>query len=266
MTDVTNPVPEALKVPVASESAPPASEAPEPVKAESEPAPEGSPPEDATPDGEEKKKKPASGRIAELFAQKRQAEARAIASEAEARVLREQTERLLHQLRSGELSPEDADRVRVREAVRAERADQLEAEARREAQAAMSRQREAFYEKVNAVRDRMPDFDEVFGNVNRDLPPGMAEVIAESEYGPQIAYHLGKNPAEWERIASLPPHRQGLELARIESKVSVPIRKVSNAPPPPPRLGGGSTPGAKDPSSMSDAEYSAWYRARQKRA
>jgi hypothetical protein len=47
----------------------------------------------------------------------------------------------------------------------------------------------------------------------------------ESEVGAEIAYHLGKNPAELERLLDLSPHRQIMELGKIETKI---LAKTAN--------------------------------------
>jgi hypothetical protein len=257
---MTIPVPaEAVPPKVESQPVAPASE-PE-TRPESAPSVEGSEPTEPAPNpGEEKPKRSANGRIAELYAQKRTAEAEAMMARQEAVRLRDELGRIQQARNHPDTPYEHQDALRMREAVKAERMEQLASEAEVKAHTARQHRSETFYERVSAVRDRMPDFDQVFEAV--PVSDVAADLLADSEYGPQIAYHLGKNPVEAKRIYSLPPHLQGREIARIEASVSVPVRKVSTAPPPPPRLGGGSSPGGKDPADMSQAEYSEWYRKR----
>ncbi len=103
----------------------------------------------------------------------------------------------------------------------------------------------------------------------------MASVIQESEFGPQIAYHLGKpeNRAEAERIAQLDPVRAAREIGRLEATFNKPAPApapkpaVSKAPPPPPKIEAtDSTPRVSTTSpesdSMSDEE---WVKAEQAR-
>ena len=47
----------------------------------------------------------------------------------------------------------------------------------------------------------------------------MAEAIRESDFGPDIAYYLGTNPSESNRIARLTPLSQAKEIGRIEAKL-----------------------------------------------
>lgn len=81
----------------------------------------------------------------------------------------------------------------------------------------------------------------------------MVEALAVSEQAANIADHLGRNPAEVARIASLPPHLQGYELAKLESRLASQPRTTSALPPP-------TTVGARalastDPSGMSMEQY-----------
>ena len=62
----------------------------------------------------------------------------------------------------------------------------------------------------------------------------MAETIRESDLGPELAYHLGTNPKEAERISKLAPFLQAKEIGRIEAKLAdaPPVKKTSSAPAP----------------------------------
>lgn len=158
-----------------------------------------------------------------------------------------------------DLDYETQQRITTQEAVNAAMAQQAYSRAEFLHQQAASTVHATFQAKVEAAREQLPDFDSVF-NAGVPVTDTMAELIAESERAPQVAYWLGKNPHEAARIASLPAHRQGAELVRIEARVSPPsqARKVSKAPEPPPRVGTASSAvGVKDPGSMSAAEIQA---------
>ncbi len=60
----------------------------------------------------------------------------------------------------------------------------------------------------------------------------MADAIRELSRGPEIAYYLGRNPAEASRIASLPPVSQATAIARLEARIDAPQASVSKAPEP----------------------------------
>lgn len=115
-----------------------------------------------------------------------------------------------------------------------------EVESKREAESRATQQQREFrevtstYEKrAEAMRAIAPDYDEVVGNDELNISKAMAEAIALSENGPKLAYHLGKNPSEADRIARLHPSLAGVELGKLEAKLSAPAAKtISNAPAP----------------------------------
>jgi hypothetical protein len=125
----------------------------------------------------------------------------------------------------------------------------------------------AWEERVEKVREELPDYDEViFSDAFRTLPvsAAMAEAIEASEFGPKLAYHLAKNPAEAARIASLAPIPAVRELLMLEGKLSVAsppqTRPVSAAPAPIAPVAGARAAVSKDPATMTDAEFAAWRR------
>lgn len=59
------------------------------------------------------------------------------------------------------------------------------------------------------------------------LSPIGAQVIIESEFGHEVAYHLAKNPAEAAEIAELPPHRQAAALGRLEARFALEAENTS---------------------------------------
>lgn len=243
-----------------------ATPAPEP-SAGTEPATEAAPEaaKEGEPEGQEEQKAPKvrfHERISQLVSQRKQAEAERDAALAE-------VQRLSQGLRPqnyDDLDFETQQRINTQEAVNAAMAEQAYSRAQHLERQAAATVAATFQTKVEAVRDQLPDFDLVF-NGAVPVTPTMAEIIAESDRAPQVAYYLGKNPHEAARIASLPAHRQGLELARIEARVSPPsqARKVSRAPEPPPTVGATATQGVKDPARMSVSEMEALLYPRAKR-
>ena len=65
---------------------------------------------------------------------------------------------------------------------------------------------------------RYQDFGDVVRNVN--LPPETLKAMYASEVGADIAYYLGKNNAELDRISELPIHKQVMELGKLEVKLT----------------------------------------------
>lgn len=117
-----------------------------------------------------------------------------------------------------------------------------------------------------------PDYEEVVGDSELDMPNAGMQYLVESEMGPQLAYHLAKHPDEAERLSSLSPTRVIAELGKLEARLesakkSDPppkadppqnTRQVSRAPAPVSPLNGESaTAVEKDPSQMSFQELRA---------
>lgn len=103
---------------------------------------------------------------------------------------------------------------------------------------------------------QFPDFDTVF---DKEVPVSiqMAEAIVVSDKPAEIAYYLGSNRTEAAKIAALPPHMQGYEIAKLEARLST-APLVSKAPPPPERaVHGVNATGKKGYDDMSDEEFEA---------
>jgi hypothetical protein len=212
-------------------------------------------------EGEKKGKSRFQERIDDLTAARRDAERRAAAAEARALQLQQQLKPP-----GPNASLEEQDDYRVERAVVKARADELTHEARTAQQEAVQKTFDTFAAKAEAVADRMPGLVDKFCALP-EVSPVMAGFVAESDKGAEVAFHLAQNPNEATRISRLSPAHQGIELARLEGKLSVApqIRKVSTAPSPPPTVAGNPSPASRDPHEMSQAEYNEWYRKRNKR-
>ena len=107
-----------------------------------------------------------------------------------------------------------------------------------------------------SFREKAPDFDAVVHNPNLTVTPVMADAIRESGRGAEIAYYLGKNPAEAARIASLSSVSQATAIARLETRVSGAAQaSVSRAPQPVSTLSGRSGGAGKRLEDMNFEEY-----------
>lgn len=153
-----------------------------------------------------------------------------------------------------------------------EQADRRASEAaRRELTAAQ--EREAAERRKASFRSRsaefaktVEDFESVAYATSLPISADMAEVIQDSDDGPALLFHLGKNPDVAEKIAQLPPKAAARELGKIEARLAYEREKakekpaVSKAPPPPPKVEG-SDPSPRisttDPDSdkLSDDEW-----------
>jgi len=117
-------------------------------------------------------------------------------------------------------------------------------------------------EKVSRADGKYDDFDEVVGDLKPTVP--FVAALMEAENGEDIAYHLGKNPKEAERIAKLPPLSQVREIGKLEAKLlaeSPKPKTPSQAPAPITPLTGVAAAPATGPSD--DDDLKTWIRKRQ---
>ena len=99
----------------------------------------------------------------------------------------------------------------------------------------------------------------------------MAETIQASDIGPDVAYFLGANPKEADRISRLSPFLQAKEIGKIEAKLSdnPPAKKTTSAPAPiapvTARSTGGTAYDTTDPRSIKTMSASEWIEAERNR-
>jgi hypothetical protein len=106
---------------------------------------------------------------------------------------------------------------------------------RRDMERQQSELLEGYAEREETARDKYEDFESVVYNPNLRITTLMAQTIQASDIGPDIAYYLGSNPKEANRIAQLPPLLQAKEIGKLEAKlVTDPpvVRKSTKAPDP----------------------------------
>ena len=156
------------------------------------------------------------------------------------------------------------------EALAEQKAEQLLA--KREQTRQQSELIEAYHDKEEDARTKYDDFEQVAYNPNLRITNVMAESIQSSDIGPDVAYYLGANPKEADRISRLAPLIQAKEIGRIEANLTSnpPVKKTSSAPAPiaPVTARGGNSANydTTDPRSiktMSTSEWIAAERARQ---
>jgi hypothetical protein len=106
--------------------------------------------------------------------------------------------------------------------------------ARREAAKHQSQVLESYQEREEAARDKYDDFEQVAYNPKLNITNVMAETIQSSDIGPELAYYLGSNPKDADRIARLTPFMQAKEIGKIEAKLAFepPMKKTTSAPAP----------------------------------
>jgi hypothetical protein len=153
-------------------------------------------------------------------------------------------------------APEDYTRAVAEQAVREVGAEILARQASQAQEIAARAAEDAWAESTADFRRKAPDFEAVAHNPNLTVRPVMADAIRESSRGAEIAYYLGKNPAEAARIASLPPVSQATAIARLETRVGGAAQApVSRAPEPVSTLSGRSGSAGKRLEDMNFEEY-----------
>lgn len=244
-------------------------ESPLPESTPAEPPKEGAPDTPAEQPGEsddadKKPKQKASERIGEIYGRMKQAERERDLATAELARLRQP---MVDPEKWDQLSYDQQQALQMRHAVRQERAAEVAESARARDAEAQNHRAVMFQERLGEFVARVPEAKVIVSDPTLPVTDIGARFISESEKGPEVAYWLHQNRQDALRIAALEPVAQAFELGRIEARISSAptARKVSNAPAPTPKVSGGAGTGAKDPNTMSEAEYSEWYRARNRR-
>jgi hypothetical protein len=156
------------------------------------------------------------------------------------------------------------------EALAVRKAEELLAQ--REFQKQQAAIEDAYHEREEEARAKYDDFEQVAYNPQLRVTDVMAETIRASEMGPDLAYWLGTNPKEADRISRLSPLLQAREIGKIEARLgSNPIVKPTTSAPAPispvtARTSGSPSYDTTDPRStktMTDSQWIEAERARQ---
>ena len=155
------------------------------------------------------------------------------------------------------------------EALAMKKAEELIAQ--RELQKQRAQIEDAYAESEEEARGKYDDFDQVAYNPQLRVTDVMAETIRASEMGPDLAYWLGTNPKEADRISRLSPLLQAREIGKIEAKLGTnPIVKPTTSAPAPispvtARTSGSSSYDTTDPRSVKAMSTSDWIEAERAR-
>jgi len=131
---------------------------------------------------------------------------------------------------------------------------------------------ETYHDREEDARAKYDDFEQVAYNPRLTVTDAMAQAIQAADNGPDIAYHLGSNPKEAERIARLSPLLQAREIGKIEAKLDAAppaIKQTTRAPQPinPVASRGSNAPSydTTDPRSVKTMSTSEWIEAERQR-
>ena len=139
--------------------------------------------------------------------------------------------------------------------------------AKREAAKQHSAVLESYQEREEAARDKYDDFEQVAYNPKLPITDVMAETIQSSDIGPELAYYLGTNPKDAERISRMSPLSQAKEIGKIEAKLAAepPVKRTTSAPAPispvTARSSGSPAYDTTDPRSIKTMSDSQWIEA-----
>lgn len=86
--------------------------------------------------------------------------------------------------------------------------------------------------KLSGAAEKYEDFEEVALDPTVPITQAMAETIADSDMGGDLAYYLGIHRDEAARISRLTPVQQVREITRLEAKLATPQVTKSSAPKP----------------------------------
>lgn len=146
--------------------------------------------------------------------------------------------------------------------LRAEQQTEAQRQVEASTQAKQAEQQKVVQQAWAGRRDKalaeMPDYVEVAENPDVQISMPMAAVITSVENGPQVAYHLGKNPTEAARIAALSPFEAAVEVRLLARDLAAKKPEITKAPDPAAtRIGARSDAGPKTAQDESMEEYAA---------
>ena len=132
---------------------------------------------------------------------------------------------------------------------------------------------ESWEQRVSTVREKHEDFDDVLdAPVFPNSPQAMAvqaavfEAVLDREDGPELLYHLARDPETVARLSKMTPTNALLEFGQFAASLKPPstpakpaVQPISSAPPPPRTVPTkAASPLTTDPSRMTVAQYREW--------
>lgn len=74
--------------------------------------------------------------------------------------------------------------------------------------------------RIARAMELVPDFADVTGAVDHEVPPAVAGYMQKSELFAELGYHLAKNPELILSLAKLPPDEQLVKIGKIEGTLT----------------------------------------------
>lgn len=121
-------------------------------------------------------------------------------------------------------------------------------------------------DRIKVAQEHLPDYQQSLASLQQkvgDLSGAVLEEIGESEKGEYILYHLAKNPSLAASLNRMSERDVAREIARLESRVSLPQpKKQTQAPAPLTPLKGGAAPSTDLAKLAKSDDVSAYVAAR----
>jgi len=168
---------------------------------------------------------------------------------------------------------EDLADFKVQAALSKARAEDAEKLAKAESERKSAEIRDTWDKRVKAFEQGAADFKDVAYSKDIRVTDEMAYLIRESDVGPELLYHLGKNAELASELAGMPPLKLAKEIAKLEIQIEKPQdpkknpvdglfkpKLVTNAGPPARELAGNATAVADPIKAAIDAGDFATYK------
>lgn len=142
----------------------------------------------------------------------------------------------------------------VKLALAEQRAADREADASRRQSAAKEEAQEAFHDRCDEAREKLPDFDKVLEAARgRQIAAHVSDLVVESEKGGMLAYYLAKNPDVLTKLNGMSERAAAKAVGALEQRLTLAKPKTATAAPTPAKPVSGSS----KPSSP-DSDLDAW--------
>lgn len=148
---------------------------------------------------------------------------------------------------------------RIRKALAEQRVADREANASKSQLQARQEAIEAFQDRMEDAREKIPDFDTVVkGAKDREIKSHVQDLVVDSEKGGLLAYYLAKYPAELTKLNGMSPIQAAKAVGALEHRLTPVKPKAATTAPAPAKPVTGAAAAGLDPSKMSMAEYEKW--------
>lgn len=148
---------------------------------------------------------------------------------------------------------------RIRKALAEQRISDREADASRRQSAVHEAAREAFQDRCDAAREKIPDFDRALQAARgHEIRPHVSELVVESEKGALLTYYLAKNPDVLSQLNGMTERAAAKVVGALEARLTLAKPRTTTAAPAPAKPVTGAAAPGPDPSKMSFAEYETW--------